>query len=683
MKKMIKGLAVALSAFLTMSMVVGCTNQNESGSVPSTGTVEENGYNGTHILTATDTDKYLVQNGKCNYVLVVPAEESDLIREAKNEFVYFFKKATGITLKTVKDTGLTHNASNRYISLGNTTLFRSTGIEVDKKELDIDGVRIVTKDNSIYLVGAHDQGALNSVYTFFEITFGLEVYSYDCIEIEENVTNKKLKNYDVTDVPDLKLREINYEYVRTPFSDDYDVMQLASRLRFTRDFYGSCYGSYLNYDDTNDEHRMGHNTTDFVLPKSQYQAIHPDWYSDQGDQLCYTAHGDAGEYQAMLDEMLKKMAYTIDRYYKDGVDLGQMIGYNIFMMDNYEVCICEACSKNSIEYGCHTASVIMFMNDIAEMFEEWAQQPENEKYQAKDIVINMLAYQDYAEAPVKYDETTGEYVPIDEKVRMRDNVGIYLADIHIDFQQSFDAEEHDRTKKIIGGWSNITKHIQHWVYPVNYRYYMYMYDPFSMFSGDTLAYYATRGDGMYMETMGNSSVLTLWRGLQFWYSSKLMWNTSLDEGELMNRWFNAMFKDAAPIMKSLFMDMRTHAATVYAENGLYCQKSCMNKLEVKDYWPIGTLKQWIQKCDDAILAIEEYKMSNASLYQALKNHIDTESISPIYAYLRLYGSEISSVEKTMLCNRILEMQENLPMHRLEIAQGAASTSLIDYIKSIV
>ena len=64
MKKMIKGLAVALSAFLTMSMVVGCTNQNGSGSVPSTGTVEENGYNGTHILTATDTDKYLVQNGK-------------------------------------------------------------------------------------------------------------------------------------------------------------------------------------------------------------------------------------------------------------------------------------------------------------------------------------------------------------------------------------------------------------------------------------------------------------------------------------------------------------------------------------------------------------------------------------------------------------------------------------------
>ena len=106
MKKKIKILSTLLAVLLALSCGVGC----KSGDISSTDAPpvnNEEGFKGIHNLSAPDTDKFLVQNGRCDYVLVTPEEESAKIREAKNEFLYFYKRATGITLKAIKDTGLT------------------------------------------------------------------------------------------------------------------------------------------------------------------------------------------------------------------------------------------------------------------------------------------------------------------------------------------------------------------------------------------------------------------------------------------------------------------------------------------------------------------------------------------------------------------------------------------------
>lgn len=678
MKIRIKVVVFALVALFAINFASACKKNDDSGLPTGSNEIV---YNGTHILTSPDTDKYLVKNGSCDYVVVVPENESAKIREAKNEFIYFFNMATGITLKTVSDTGLVHNENNRYISLGKTKLFESTGLQIDERKLDVDGVRIITKDNSVYLLGASDYGTLNAVYTFFEVTFGLEVYYYDCIEIEEGIKDKKLKNYDITDIPDIPLREMKD---LTAFSDDYDVKQLGSRMRSNRTFYGQCYGSCSSYDDNFFDVRTGHNSNYNFLTESQYKSEHPKWYSDQGVQLCYTAHGDKDEYQAMLGESMKKIAYSIDRYYKRGADLKNFKYYNIFMEDNYEVCLCKTCSENLDKYGTHAASQIMFMNDLAVMFEDWANKPENAVYQAQDISLCMLAYQDFVEPPVKYDENKKAYVPIDEKVKMRHNVAVSIADIYIDFQQSFDAAEHDRTKRIVEGWGAVSNQIGAWAYVSNFKYNMYMYDTFSLFTGDTLAYYANQGCmSMYTAWM-STSAHTTFKSLFYYMQSKLQWNTSLDEQKLMAKWFKAMFKDAAPIMRDLFTDMRSYAAAVYSENDLYCRFSCYNKVENKELWHMGTLQQWITACDNALAAIEDYKISDSATYQTLKNHIDAESLSPIYILLKLYQKELSIAEKKVLCNRVLAMQDNLPLEYVYPNLTAiGSSSVLDFVKGII
>jgi hypothetical protein len=674
MKKINKILSIILAVLSTACFAVGCTDGEDVAPV------QANVYNGTHILTAKATDKDLVKNGQCDYVLVTPKEDSKLLRDAKNEFLYFFEMATGITLKTTTDEGLTHNPNNKYISLGETTLLQSANVKWDKKQLGTDGVRIVTKDNTIFLVGGSDYGTVNSVYTFMEITFDLEVYYYDCIEIQKNVANKKLAAYDVTDIPDIKLRQTTYEIIRKPFSSDYDVMQFGARLRYTRTFYDTCYAPYNSYNDAERATSPSHNTNTYVLPESEFKSLHPKWYSDNGAQWCYTAHGDAAEYEAMQEEVLNKIAYTIKRQYSS-TNIKQYV--NLFMEDNYEICTCKSCTDVFNKYEVHTAAVILFMNDLGERFEAWAKQPENLQYEAQDVIINMIAYQDFVEPPVKYDQKKGEYVPIDSAVKLRKNVGVRIADIYADYQQALNTEHHERTKQIVQGWGSLTKNIHFWTYPNNFKFTLYMYDTYSFFTGDTLAFYANNGQGMYMETCSQTSVLTTWKSLQFWLYSKLQWDTSLDEQTLIDDWFRAVFKDAAPIMQSYFMDMRTHAATAYAaEGGMYDKMTCYNKVEKKSLWPINTLRAWIKKCDEALAAVEKYKYIDEDLYTATTNHIHVETISPLYILLNLYLKDLSKQEKTDLVNRVYLMQETLPMDKLELRQKSTGAAFMDFINSI-
>ena len=194
-------LFVAFSVVFSGCDCSGCDKKEEVAVVSG---VE---YKGVHELNATETDEWLVKDGKTDYVIVVPLETSTVINVAKDEFIDLFRMATGITLSVIKDEGLTHSENGKYISLGETSLFESSGLSIDKKELTKDGVRIITKDKTVYLVGGSDYGTVYSVYDFMKLTFNYEYFYDDCIQIDKNVKSKKLSAYDVKDIPDMKDRK--------------------------------------------------------------------------------------------------------------------------------------------------------------------------------------------------------------------------------------------------------------------------------------------------------------------------------------------------------------------------------------------------------------------------------------------------------------------------------------------
>ena len=82
----------------------------------------------------------MVRNGKTAYRVVIPENATSDIEYAKSELSRFFKEATGINLRFVSDKNLTHSADNRYISLGNTNLYKSLNRNDDITALKKDGI---------------------------------------------------------------------------------------------------------------------------------------------------------------------------------------------------------------------------------------------------------------------------------------------------------------------------------------------------------------------------------------------------------------------------------------------------------------------------------------------------------------------------------------------------------------
>ena len=162
-------------------------------------------FNENHVFSYKTTGTYMVQNGRTTYKVVVPEVETEAVSYAKSELSRFFKEATGIDLKFVKDTGLTHNDTNRYISLGDTSLYKSLNRNDDIAALKKDGTKIFTKDKTVYIIGGKEGGVLNGVYDFLKINFGFEYFFTDSYTLRTNVTDLKLLDYDVTDISDMNI----------------------------------------------------------------------------------------------------------------------------------------------------------------------------------------------------------------------------------------------------------------------------------------------------------------------------------------------------------------------------------------------------------------------------------------------------------------------------------------------
>ena len=295
-------------------------------------------FQGVHNFKYTKSGKAFIRNGATTYKLVIPDEASSYISLAREEFTHFFKIATDIDIECITDRDLEFNKTDTYISLGRTNLLKTSGLKIDYTALTNDGCRIITKNNTIFIVGGTDIGTLNSVYDFLHIYFRYEQYSPDVYEIDRNVKNIVLYNFDVTDIPDVPHRAQNYGFL-IPGGGNYDQSNYGYRLRMTKS-RGECFMPVFQVIGDYSSKSVKSTNTNTYVPFETYSADHPDWFSDlstaKDPQLCYTAHGNAEEYESLVqlvvDKIKNSMVYfTPDRY----PDLNVM---TFTMEDNFNIC---------------------------------------------------------------------------------------------------------------------------------------------------------------------------------------------------------------------------------------------------------------------------------------------------------------------------------------------------------
>lgn len=640
-----KNLLKSITAFIIVAIlafsIVGCkkTDNSESDSVNvsnSGGGAEPIVENENHRFSYKETNEYLIKNGTTEYKIVIPSENvSAELNIARDELVRLFKEATGVTLETVSDEGKSHDANGKYISLGNTSLYKSSGLSVDTKTLKKDGARILTKDKTIYFIGKTDTGVINGVYDFLNMHFNFETYFKDTYTLTTGVTELKLMNYDVVDIPDIEYR--TKKGILNASTSDVNDMMFAYRMR-SLDSDSNMLLPIHSGNSKNSDWNINHNSF-YFLPLDEYFETKRNFYSVAGNQLCFTAHGNTDDFNLMVDLCAEKITNSLTWYDPESYPNYNAVEFGI--NDFFSLCECDAC-KNcaSRNNGAKSASIIIFLNKVGKKVNDWMDA--NPEYKREGFKYVFLAYADALQPPFR-NYSTGEWKMSDE-VKSPEGVNLvpFVAQDKFNYSKSLYDADNNSVRRFVEDWAAVYDNCMAWSYGTFFHDYLCFYDSFGFYS----EYYKLLKENKYMYTF--AQIHDCQRGadtgfgvLHNYLCSKLAWNSDLDVNKLVDNYFKAMYKDAWVEMKELFTQESLWFATENARTSLTTSSSVTST--EKDKLPFGTVNDFMKTIDKAYAKIESYKRDTAT-YNRLKNNIDMEWMFPAKAMLSLHKDKYTTAE---------------------------------------
>ena len=648
MKNIRKILVCILAALFLFGVVAGCSK--EGGETPVTPGSENLApatpgawEGGTHEIYVEEGSADFISNGRSDYVIVIPDECGDLVQTAASEISVLVYEASGITLDVVTDAAL---PNTNYISIGNTQAAASAGVSISgdvAARLGDNGVYVQTKDDNVYIMGTTDTGTLYAAYTWLEYQLGFEVYGADEVVIATDVRDMKLNEMNIIDAPDIQYMQSTYGFT------DYNTT-LRQRMRITDNTIWLTIGN-----------SPWHNSFKYVDPDI-YRSLHPEWYSEDGTQLCYTAHGDS----ASLTEMAELVAERIESEI-----IAQDRSYvTITMEDTSTWCTCADCTALNQQYGTDAVSVIRFCNQVSALIDEWFATPEGTPYE-RDLKIVFFAYHATEPAPVTYDEATDTYAPIDDTVLCADNVGILYAPILATYQKDFYDEYNTPYYTALRGWETITDNIYMWTYSTGFHYYLVPTNTYNSMQANYRLWAEVGAEWLLDQSQYNSIQSTGFCALKLYLNAKLHWNVNYDMEELIDKFFTNYFGPAATTMRWYFDELRSHF--LFMEETMdYVGYQGIEPLEQR-YWPATLLERWISYCDQAEEDLAALAEEDPTAYAMYLENVQLESLSPRYLLLDLWGNRFSESELTALRNQFRNDCNALEVNRY--AEKQAITEL--------
>lgn len=637
-----KRLLSIISVFLVLCVILSSVGCGKSE------TVKKLDYQGLHELNYTETDDYIVKNGKSDYSVLMSTEPTTKEKKAKDEFLYFFELATGIRLSVVANDS-EHSATAKYFSIGNTNAYKTANLTIDGTKLGNDSLTVETKDKTVYLNGKTD-GIVYSVYAFLEVTFGFDSYWKDCWDLETSVSEKHLYNYKMQEEPDISYRIAQWGF---QYDSEANEVNFGYRQKLVSSQADYLLPIHTEYDNKNSVNTTFHNITE-MFSYNTYAADHPKWFCAT-DALCYTAQGDEEEYKLLVEEAVKKIANSLKLYPPEEYPTRHVA--TITIEDSEHSCKCAKCLENYEKYGAESGSVILFVNDVQKGVEEWMAKPENAAYARDDYETIFFAYMMFRQAPAKYNDKTKKWEPTHPDMQLVDGANVYLT-VGANMQLSIYDDLNKNARNTVESWQAISDKIYFWLYNVNCTHYLYFQDVYDLYNSEGYKYYIANGcDYLFINaSYDQSGSGTAFQNYRAYLDAKLAWNCNYDESELKNKYFNAMFREGAEDMLRYFTELRTYNQKLINDNDMI-KGGGYNKLENKDLWSIPVLKRWMGICDEAKTKVEKYKTTNPELYESLVTHIDTEWFSPAWILLRNFKDRLSETELNEIVERCKQVVE--------------------------
>lgn len=631
MKKIKKIFILLLAALISVGAVACDKTPDGTGAIETPPVINPGQADGPAI--PEDTQNYIVKDGTCSYKIVIPEQASNIVNFAANELESFFAEATGIHLPVITDSGLTYSEDAKYFSIGDTVLFEQAQI-VKEQNLGHSGVQIETVGKTIFMLGGDtDNGALYGVYDFLSEALNFEYFGNECYTLNKNVNDLKLLNFDnYVSIPSVQRR------MSTSGINSTNIVEM---YRFRQEQFYTSFFAQINTTPW-------HNSLEYVKGKDEGHEAY--WYSAEGNQLCYTAHGIEEEYEAMQNACLESLIKMV-------VDYPDKNDATLTISDSSAFCGCGACSANLKKYGCQSGSIVLFCNDLRAKLEEWFNTEEGAPHK-REYTLSFFAYMSTTAAPVKYNSATKKWEGIDG-IKCNDGVGVFYVPIDADFTRSIYSPENKAYLDAFYGWRAITKKLYLWTYDWEFRSYFTPYDTFDTLSDLYKCMTSFKVDYIFQEgdhyqAEGGSC----WEMLKMYLNSKLAWDCNADVNQLINDFFTNFYGPVATDMRALFDSFRVHSAYLKINNSDYGgTQSCQKSLYDARWYPKQMLIDWNNRYDQIFEKLESIKQTDPKLYEQVYKRVALEQQSPIFLLLYLYDTTVESTMANELREKFKESVE--------------------------
>ncbi|MCL2752006.1 MAG: DUF4838 domain-containing protein [Firmicutes bacterium] len=599
MKKIIKKpaaiLAVIMAVSFMMSALTGCGKKPPAGDPPK----------------FEVTDVVLLRHGYSEYKIVLPKDGGSLLETYAGEFNFFFEQATGSRLPVISDEGLSYSNTAKYISLGDTSLLRASGIEVPDG-LGVGGYYIKTLGNTLFLTGrteGRSEGTLYAVYELLEGLLNYRCYAADVWRLNTGVTELNLLKYDLKVVPSIPQRTLGFA---SAINDEYYMMRMRAE----------------QYCDSRTWFTTGHSQTQLVNPTELTGPEYADWFVGSG-------HDATLNYQSI--PMRNYMAEEVKRYISgnsaakvvmlgqaDNFTCGGLVGTN------------PAAGREKYMNG--GGEQIEFLNYIAEYLEPWL----HENFPGREIIYMMFAYHYSEAAPAEFNAETGKYEPYVAPdgncyVKPRDDVGIYWAPIGMDYAKSITNPALAGIAENVRAWRDILApgNFYHWAYCANVADYFINLPNFGSMA-DNYRFYAEVGLDFIFEQGPVDSVTATFEELRIFLHASLMWDANQDPVKLTKEFFEHYYREAAPAVQEYYDTLRS-----WHQHLLEAWPSAFNgniyfHIWASEFWPKPIMDNFQRIFDSGCAMIAPLAATDPVQYQKLTNRIKRLNMTVWYINFKYY-----------------------------------------------
>lgn len=606
-----------------------------------------------------------------NYGLIFNKENKAAVYAAK-EFNKYLFRCLGFSLSE-------YCGQQHFISIGVNEKSKTFIELADKTSLKESGLRISFKDGNAYIYGGSDKGVIYGVYEFLERYLGVKFLTATD-EVTPKADSVNIEEKDVECNPCFPQREcahfsfmVNPAYVlkrrfEGPNTPDNPDAGIINKTWFDKISNSHNSHEYVNRDKYLKTHPEMFNTPD-PDKKSKFTAL-----DDIGQTECCYSNGltDDGKVDETVEVSVVKA--IADSLYNFIVENPEKKYFMFGRQDNGgAICYCKRCVEKRKKYGGEAGTMIIMLNAVIDLVEKKLKTAGIES----DFVLVTFAYQSTLQAPV--DENLK---PIDNLVVPHERLHIRYAPLLANYSYSYIDERQDKKiRDSIYGWTNLTKNIMLWDYPVNYidKYY---FAPAYLYLAENMKFYNKIGFSyvMYEEAYGDTHGYHI--EMDSYVISKLFWNPELDVYALMKEYIDGYYGLAANSVYSFRCKMLDFYRENFANKGRFigpCEPWC-DFLYPENY-PIELLTGCVDILDEGIKNIENSNLSASEKYVLIKR-VKTVLLTPLRMISRndeyYFGDKKSEYYRRFIA-LMVELGHNIPWtpHRIMEKSVANYKILVD------